>query len=92
MSEQENLQDSKKPKFVDVTKDGGETISHSFILNGGNMIFNYAKIEQNQKIADMIKEAYNMAKDTEWFATDEYSNTINHLIKEVTGKDIKELL
>lgn len=49
------------------------------------------QILDNQKIVDGILEYYKDAKSKEWFATDEYCNTINGIIQDATGKDIGEL-
>ena len=49
------------------------------------------QILESQKIIDAIKKQNESDMTETWYAIDEYSNMINTLVKDATGKEIKDL-
>lgn len=49
------------------------------------------QIIENQKIVAAIIQYHKDTTGMSWYATDEYSNTINGIIQDAIGKDITDL-
>ncbi len=49
------------------------------------------KDRDNQKIVERILNLNQTVKDQDWYPTDDFFNTMKRIIKNITGKDIKDI-